>query len=129
MRTNVDADLDIPEITDFSRFGPNRYARPPGEPMEILIDGAVEYSLRLIPSNTVLGRFRSTLDAWPAVVAAVDDGRSSRTLVLDWHAADGKAGRVSSGATLEFLARSSLGLPTGHLDRRPSLNGSRERKG
>jgi hypothetical protein len=36
-------------------------------------------------------------------------------LVLDWHGADGSRGRVSSGVTLEYLARSGLGLPADHL--------------
>ena len=92
--------------------------RRPGRPIEefgIAIDGAVEYSLRLIPSNKILGRFPSTHEAWPAVVAAIESGRSPRMLVLDWHGADGSRGRVSSGVTLQYLARSGLGLPADHL--------------
>ena len=81
----------------------------------IVIDGAVGYSLRLTPSNKVLGRFASTQEAWPAVVAAVEAGRSPRMLVLDWHGADGSHGPVSSGITLEYLARSGLGLPADRL--------------
>lgn len=83
----------------------------------IAIDGAVEYSLRLTPSGRILGRYPSTRDAWPAVVAAVDAGRSPRMLVLDWFAADGSRGKVSSGITLEYLARRGLGLPAEHLRR------------
>ena len=81
----------------------------------ISIDGAVGYSLRLIPSNKILGRFASTHDAWPAVIAAVEAGRAARMLVLDWHDAEGSSGPVSSGVTLEYLARSGLGLPAEHL--------------
>jgi hypothetical protein len=81
----------------------------------IVIDGAVGYSLRLIPSNKILGRFASTHDAWPAVIAAVEAGRAPRMLVLDWLGADGTHGPISSGLTLEYLARSGLGLPAEHL--------------
>jgi hypothetical protein len=81
----------------------------------IVIDAAVGYSLRLIPSNKLLGEFASTHEAWLAVIAAVDAGRSPRTLVLDWHGADGSQGSVSSGLTLKYLARSGLGLPADHL--------------
>jgi hypothetical protein len=80
-----------------------------------VVDGAVGYSLRLIPSNKVLGRFTSTYQAWSAVVAAVDSGRSSRLLVLDWHGVNGSRGPVASGINLEYVARSGLGLPADHL--------------
>lgn len=99
-----------------------RYARRSRDGFGIVIDGAVAYSLRLIPSNKVLGRFASTHDAWPAVIAAVEAGRSPRTLVLDWHGADGSRGLVASGVTLEYLARSGLGLPAEHL-RSPDQRG------
>jgi hypothetical protein len=92
-----------------------RQARLSGEGFGVVIDGAIGYSVRLIPSNKILGRFASTHDAWPAVIAAVDAGRSPRILVLDWHGADGSRGPVSSGVTLEYLARSGLGLPAEHL--------------
>ncbi len=86
MRTKLDPDDEffIPEI-DFSKVElvPNRRARRPGEKTEICIDGAVGYSLRLIPSNKVLARFDSTLEAWPAIIATVEGGRSPRTLSLD----------------------------------------------
>jgi hypothetical protein len=81
----------------------------------VVIDGAVGYSLRLTPSNKILGRFASTPEAWSAVIAAIDAGRAPRTLVLDWRGADGSHGPVSSGITLEYLARSGLGLPADHL--------------
>ncbi len=92
------------------------------EGFAIVADGAVAYSLRLVPSNKILGRWASTPEAWTAVVAAVDAGRSPRTLVLDWHGEDGSSGRVSSGTTLEYLARSGLGLPAEHL-RSPDQRG------
>ena len=83
MNTRVDDDdLDIPEI-DFS--GPwlsNRYARKPGEKHEICIDEAVGYSLRLIPSNKILARFRSTLEAWPAIIETVESGKMTKDLAL-----------------------------------------------
>ena len=115
MNTHGDDDVEIPEVTDFSGFQRGRYARKPGEPLEIRVDGAIGYSLRLIPSNKILGRFPSTHEAWPAVIAAIDGGRSPRMLVLDWHGANGSRGRVSSGVTLEYLARSGLGLPAEHM--------------
>jgi hypothetical protein len=90
-------------------------AKISGSGFGVVIEGAVGYSLRLTPSNKILGRFASTTEAWPAVIAAVDAGRTPRTLVLDWHGADGSHGRVSSGLTLEYLARSGLGLPAEHL--------------
>jgi len=104
--------------------GPERTAgREPARPrsarqeqgFEIVIDRAVEYALRLVPSGKVLGRYRSTREAWPAVVAAVDGGRAPRLLVLDWVGADGSRGKVSSGVTLEYLARSGLGIPAENL--------------
>ncbi|MGA2513522.1 MAG: hypothetical protein ABSG37_07870 [Candidatus Limnocylindrales bacterium] len=102
-----------------------RYTRASSEEFGIVIDAAVGYSLRLIPSNKILGRFASTREAWPVVIAAVEAGRSPRMLVLDWHGADGSRGAVSSGATLEYLARSGLGLPAEHLrspdQRRPRI--------
>jgi len=99
-----------------------RDARLSTDGFGIVIDGAIGYSLRLIPSNKILGRFASTHDAWPAVIAAVEAGRSPRMLVLDWHGASGSHGRVASGITLEYLARTGLGLPAEHL-RSPDQRG------
>jgi len=96
---------------------PSQEADPSRSGFEIVIDGAVEYVLRLTPSDKVLGRFRSTVEAWPAVIAAVDGGRPPRMLVLDWIGADRSRGKVSSGVTLEYLARGGLGLPAEHLRR------------
>jgi hypothetical protein len=99
---------------DFSRATRAKGPRFP-EGFEIRIDDATGYSLRLIPSNKILGRFASTHEAWPAVIAAIEAGRSPRMLVLDWLGADGSRGPVSSGITLEYLARSGLGLPAEYL--------------
>jgi hypothetical protein len=107
MPTQVDdRDLEIPEI-DFSRveWRPNPFARKPGEKTEIRIDGALGYSLRLIPSNKVIARFTSTLEAWPAIIAAVESGRSARTLALDWNGAGGRRGLIGAGPSLERFAR------------------------
>lgn len=90
---------------DWSTAAPSPFIRKPGEKVEILIDGAVGYALRLIPSNKVLGRFDSTLEAWPAIIAAVEGGRSPRTLSLDWVAADGTMESISAGPRLERWAR------------------------
>jgi hypothetical protein len=111
MRTPVDDDdLDIPEI-DLSTvvWRPNPFAKRPGEKTEIFIDGAVAYQLRLIPSNKVLGRFRTTLEAWPAIIAATEGGRSPRTLSLDWVGADGAFESISAGPRLEGWARRNNG--------------------
>jgi hypothetical protein len=35
MNTHGDDDVEIPEVTDFSGFQRGRYARKPGEPLEI----------------------------------------------------------------------------------------------
>jgi hypothetical protein len=113
MPTSIDdPDLEIPEI-DFSRgeWLPNPFARKPGEKTEICIDGAVAYSLRLIPSNKILARFESTLEAWPAIIATVEGGRSPRTLSLDWNGANGKGGSISAGPRLERWARHNNGEP------------------
>ena len=104
-----DSDLEIPEI-DFSIPSlPNRYARKPGEKTEIFVDGAVGYALRLIPSNKILARFDSTLEAWPVIIATIDAGRSPRTLSLDWIGEGGTGGSVSAGPRLEWWARHNNG--------------------
>ena len=111
MRSPIDdPDLDIPEI-DMSTavFLPNPFARKPGEKTEICVDGAVGYSLRLIPSNKVLARFESTLEAWPAIIATIEGGRSPRTLSLDFELADGRTASMSAGPRLEWFARMNNG--------------------
>jgi hypothetical protein len=123
--SDEDWDLEIPEI-DFSiPPRPNRFARKPGEKTEICIDGAVGYSLRLIPSNKILARFDSTLEAWPAIIATVEGGRSPRTLSLDWNAADGRSGSISAGPRLEGWARRNNGEPFEYS--RPQAPASRRR--
>jgi len=112
MRTKTSALL--PERTRSGVTSAGHAARQDQE-FGIVIDGADGYSLRLIPSDKILGRFATTHEAWRAVVAATDGGRSPRLLVLDWHGANGSGGRVSSGRTLEYLARSGLGLPADYL--------------
>ncbi len=115
MRTKIDpdADLAIPELTDldWSRAGPNPRPRAPGEKTEIILDGAIAYELRLIPSRKVLGRFTSTLDAWPAVIRAAKSGRSPRTLSLDALGADGQRWHMAAGPFLLAYARLNNGGP------------------
>jgi hypothetical protein len=120
MTTNVDDDdLEIPELTEefWARAVPNPFARKPGEKTDIRIDGAVEYVLRLIPSNKVIGRFESTLDAWPAIIETIEGGRSPRTLSLDWVNAEGRSGSISAGPRLERFARRNNGEPHPNLAR------------
>jgi hypothetical protein len=123
VNTKLDPDDEffIPEI-DFStvEFVPNPLARKPGEKTEIVIDGAVAYQLRLIPSNKVLGRFGSTLEAWPAIISTVESGRSPRTLSLDAVFADGTIGSISAGPRLEGWARLNDGGPHPYGERAPS---------
>ena len=121
-----DPDLEIPEI-DFSRVEllPNRFARKPGEKTEICIDGAIGYSLRLIPSNKILARFRSTLEAWPVIIRTIEDGRSPRTLSLDWNGEDGAGGSISAGPRLEGFARVNNGEPDPYPRRAPRNSGRR----
>jgi hypothetical protein len=126
MRTPIDDDdLDIPEI-DIStvEWRPNPFAKKPGEKTEIFIDGAVAYQLRLIPSNKVLCRFRSTLEAWPSIIATVEGGRSPRTLSLDAVFADGTFGSISAGPRLEGWARLNDGRPHPYAEG-PRGSGSR----
>jgi hypothetical protein len=108
MHTNDDdADLQPVEF-DFSRARLVNFPRSP-EGFGIAIDGAVGYSLRLVPSNKIVGRFASTRDAWPAVLAEIERGVPAKLLVLDWHGESGRRGRVSSGRELMLTAQSGLG--------------------
>lgn len=125
---DFDPDLDIPEF-DFTRARPSRLARRPGEKTEIVIDGAIGYSLRLIPSNKVLARFDSTLEAWPAIIAAVEGGRSPRTLSLDANLADGRRASISAGARLEGWARRNNGEPYEYPTRAAPSTGRRVAEG
>jgi len=112
MSSRIADDPDNPELTpeQIARMRPGP-RRPPGVRSEIRIDGAVAYSVRVIPSNKVLGRFASTLDAWNLIEDEVDAGRHPKTLVLDWHSADGRSGKVGAGRTLVAVARMSNGAP------------------
>ena len=110
MRTNDDGNTDSADILESGNVEFGRYARMEADGFGIVIDGAVEYSLRLIPSNKILGRFASTHEAWPAVLAEIERGIPAKCLVLDWHWPNGRRGRVSSGRLLVSTARSGLGL-------------------
>jgi hypothetical protein len=101
---------------DFSQATRANEPRFP-EGFEIRIDDATGYSLRLIPSNKVLGRFTSTRDAWPVVVAEIEHGIPARCLVLDAQFADGGRERVGAGRILEATARAGIGQA---VTRRPA---------
>ena len=115
MSTKLDPDDEffIPDTSrlDWSKAQVGRPGRKPGEKTEICIDGAVGYSLRLIPSNKILARFTSTLEAWPVIIDTIERGRSPRTLSLDWNGGDGRSGSVSAGPRLERFARINNGEP------------------
>ena len=110
MRTNDEGNPDFADILESGRVEIGRYARMEADGFGIVIDEAVGYSLRLVPSNKILGRFVSTREAWPAVLAEVERGIPAKCLILDWHWANGRCGRVSSGRLLVSTARSGLGL-------------------
>ena len=112
------ADDERPDTSqlDWSKAEVGRRARKPGEKTEIFVDGAVAYQLRLIPSNKVLARFDTTLEAWPAIIATVEGGRSPRTLALDAILTDGTVGLVSAGPRLEMWARHNNGAPNPYAD-------------
>lgn len=120
MRTKLDPDDEffIPDVSgiDWSKAEVGRRARKPGEKTEIVVDGAVAYRLRLIPSNRVLARFKSTLEAWPVIIATIEVGRSPRTLALDAIHLDGTTGLVSAGPRLGTWARHNNGEPNPYGD-------------
>ena len=121
MRTNLDTDDEffIPEVNelDWSAAEVGRPSHTPGEKTEICIDDAVGYQLRLIPSGKVLGHFATTLDAWPAIIAAVNSGRSPRTLSLDAIGPDDERWHMAAGPFLERFARLNNGEPHPYADR------------
>ncbi len=45
------------------------------------------------------------------ITATVEDGRSPRTLSLDWQMADGRTGSIAAGPWLERFARLNNGEP------------------
>jgi hypothetical protein len=100
---------DAPFDFDAGPIEIGRYARMSADGFEIAIDGAVGYSVRLIPSNKVLGRFESTHEAWPVILAEVDRGIPARCIVLDWHGLNGQGGRIGGGQVLVFIARAGMG--------------------
>lgn len=71
MRMNTSA-LSAPAEQASVGIEVGRHARLSKDGFGIVIDGAVACSLRLIPSNKILGLFASARDVWPAVIAAVD---------------------------------------------------------
>jgi hypothetical protein len=117
VNTNDD-DAVRPDLSslDWSKAEVGRRTRKPGEKTEIFIDGAISYQLRLIPSNKVLARFDSTLDAWPVIIATVEGGRSPRTLALDAILTDGRVALVSAGPRMETWARYNNGAPNQYGD-------------
>jgi len=94
-------------------------AHKPGEKTEIRLDGAIEYQLRLIPSTKLLGRFTSTLEAWPAIIAAAKSGRSPRTLSLDAIGSNGERWHMAAGPFLLGFARLNNGEPVVYAQPRP----------
>jgi hypothetical protein len=127
MPTQIDdPELEIPEI-DFSRVEwlPNPLAAKPGEKTEVCLDGAVEYQLRLIPSTNVIGRFASTLNAWPAIIKEVESGRSPRTLSLDAIGPAGQRWHMAAGPFLLTFARLNNGEPVEYPSRAPRTVGRR----
>jgi hypothetical protein len=113
-----DPDDERPDTSqlDWSKAEIGRYARKPGEKTEVFVDGAVAYQLRLIPSNKVLARLKTTLEAWPVIIATVERGRSPRTLAFDAILTDGTATLVSAGPRLEMWARHNNGEPNRYAD-------------
>jgi hypothetical protein len=63
MRTNDDGNLDFADILESGKVEIGWYARMEADGFGIVINGAVGYSLRLIPSNKILGRFATTREA------------------------------------------------------------------
>ena len=101
---------------DWSNAASSPHPRKPGEKSEFFVDGAAGYQLRLIPSNKVLARFETTLEAWPVIIATVDGGRSPRTLALDAIMTDGTITMISAGPRLEMWARWNNGEPNPYSD-------------
>jgi hypothetical protein len=120
MRTKLDPDDDlfVPDTSDldWSKAEVGRHARKPGEKTEVFIDGAVAYQLRLIPSNRLLARVDSTLEARPVINATIESGRAPRTLAFDANLADGRAVLVSAGPRIEMWARYNNGEPNPYGD-------------
>jgi hypothetical protein len=104
-----DDNADVKRVEfDFSRATRAKGPRFP-EGFEIRINDATGYSLRLTPSNKILGRFTSTRDAWPVVIAEIERGIPARCLVLEAHFADGDREKIGAGRILEHIARAGIG--------------------
>ena len=106
------ADDDVRPDTrhlDWSKAEVGRRAVRRREKTEVRLDGAVAYELRLIPSMRVIGTFKSTLDAWPAILRAAESGRSPRTLSLDAIGAAGQRWHMAAGSFLIEFARINNG--------------------
>lgn len=129
MRTKIDPDDEffIPDVSglDWSKAQVGRPGRPPDEKTEICIDGAVGYELRLIPSGKVLARFVSTLEAWPAIIATAESGRSPRTLSLDAIGPNNERWHMAAGSFLIGFARVNNGEPHPYPSRAPQAIGRR----
>ena len=112
------ADDERPDTSnlDWRKAKGSPHPRKPGEKSEFFLDGAVGYQLRLIPSNKVLARFESTLEAWPVIIATIEGGRSPRTLALDAILTDGTVVMVSAGPRIEMWARYNNGEPNPYGD-------------
>jgi hypothetical protein len=125
MPTKTDAeDQDaIPDLSgvDWNTVAMRRLRPAANERTEVRLDGAVEYQLRLIPSTRVIGRFATTLDAWPAILAAADSGRSPRTLSLDAIGPSGQRWHMAAGDFLVTFARlnNGPGAPALGITNRP----------
>lgn len=78
---------------------------------DIRIDGAVEYAVRLIPSNRPLGAYPDSNRAFAKVLDEIDAGRHERTLALDVRLPGDRRDLVAAGARLERLARRALVRP------------------
>lgn len=117
-RTRSLSDDERPDTSDldWSTAIVGRRARSPGQKTEVFIDGAIAYQLRLIPSNKVLARFKSTLEVWPVIIEMIEGGRSPRTIALDAIFADGNVGLVSAGPRIEMFARYNNGEPNPYGD-------------
>jgi hypothetical protein len=123
MRTKLDPDDEffIPDLSgiDWSKAEVGHHPPILGEKREVCLDGAIGYELRLIPSGKVLGSFRSTLDAWPAIIAAAEAGRSPRTLSLDAIGSRGERWHMAAGPFLISFARVNNGEPHPYADHGP----------
>jgi len=113
-----DPDDERPDTSqlDWSKAEGSPHPRKPGEKSEFFLDGAVGYQLRLIPSNKVLNRFETTLEAWPVIIATVEGGRSPRTLALDAVMANGTLTMISAGPRLAMWARWNNGEANPYSD-------------